>query len=143
MANPKGVRLTGTRLGVPNKKTQQHIREAGKRVAEARKLGRKQAVDVLDDLMNTAMAMAAKYQPATSDHLPRDDAKFLQWIQTAGLFAKNLAEFQTPKFRAVMIQTPPSLGDAEITIDQKGNILEIDDPKKLARVYAQMVRRVG
>lgn len=140
MANP---RPTGTRRGVPNKKTQAHIRAAGSRAAEARKLGRPQAVEVLDNLMNTAMTMASQYQPPAAGMEPKDHDKFLEWIQTAGVFAKHLADFQSPKFRAVVVQTPTPIGDADMTIDQEGKILEIDDPKKLARVYAQMVRRVG
>lgn len=139
----KGQKSGGRKPGALNKKTVEHLKTAGKQISEAKKLGKPLAIEVLDNLMNTAMAMASKYQPPTSDQPPRDHDKFLQWIQTAGLFAKNLADFQSPKFKAVMVQTSSPVGESDMTIDQEGKILEIDDPKKLARVYAQMVRRVG
>ena len=146
MPRPKGSpKFGGKQKGRLNNATIAKIQEASIRAAEARKLGRKQAVDVLDDLMHTAMGMASKYQPPVKGADPVDENKFKEWLQIAGVFAKNLADFQSPKFKAVMVQTGPTLVTPEdaTTIDQDGNILDIDDPKKLARVYASMVRRVG
>jgi hypothetical protein len=124
MPRPKGSpKFGGKQKGRLNNATIAKIQEASIRAAEARKLGRKQAVDVLDDLMHTAMGMASKYQPPVKGADPVDETKF----------------------KAVMVQTGPTLVTPEdaTTIDQGGNILDIDDPKKLARVYASMVRRVG
>ena len=138
-----GTKRGGRARGQINNKTRDLLKEAGKQVTEAKKLGRKSAIEVLDDLMHTAMGMAVKYQPPAPGAEPIDSQKFMEWIQIAGTFAKGLADFQSPKFRAIMVSAPTRGQDAAPTIDQQGNVLDIDDPKQLARAYASMVRRVG
>jgi hypothetical protein len=142
----KGRRTGGREKGTPNKTTRDRIAivAASERATQAKKLGRKQATEVLDDLMHTAMSMAVKYQPPAPGMESPDEAKFMEWLQVAGVFAKALAGFQTPKLKAVMVNLAPTLPEQKpATIDQQGNVLDMDDPKQLARVYASMVRRVG
>lgn len=139
----KGLKTGGRQRGTPNKDTRELLKQAGKQVTEAKKLGRKQAIEVLDDLMHTAMGMAVKYQPPAPGAEPADPDKFMEWIQIAGTFAKSLADFQSPKFRAIMVSAPTRELGTTPTIDQQGNVLDLDDPKQLARAYAAMVRRVG
>lgn len=144
MPKPKGSpKIGGKQKGTLNKSTIARIHEASQRAAQARRMGRKQAVDVLDDLLHTAMGMAVKYQPPVAGAEPANAKEFKEWLQIAGVFAKSLADFQTPKLRAMLVQMADPGIVSDKTIDQEGNVLEIDDAKQLTRIYQSMVRRVG
>lgn len=139
----------GRPVGSINKTTKQKLAEAGRQIAEVRKQGRKTAVEVLDELMATAMGMAAKHQRNVDGNgFLIDKQEFKDWLLIAGKFAKALAEYQTPKLRAIMALQTPTLG-APVdkpgqTIDQDGNnVVGIKDPVVLTRVYMQMMKRVG
>lgn len=139
----RGKKTGGRQKGSLDKSTIEKLAHASRQVGEARKMGRKMAIEVLDDLMHTAMGMAAKYQPPAQGADPVNPSEFKDWLQIAGKFAKALGEYQAPRLKAIMAVQPAPIGEQPATIDQEGNILDIDDPKKLARVYASLVRRVG
>jgi hypothetical protein len=79
---------------------------------EARKRGQKLAREVLDDLMHTFLGMAAKHQPqATGMPLQPgqepNETKFVQYAVLARDTAKELAPFQSPKFKSIEVYQAP------------------------------------
>lgn len=79
---------------------------AGRSTDERKKL----AVDTLETLMNLAMGKVALHQPIPHDfteemrkgRLPNDDL-FERWMTKAGGFARDLAPYQSPTFKAVAV----------------------------------------
>jgi hypothetical protein len=81
-------------------------------VTEARKRGQKLAREVLDDLMHTFLGMAAKHQPvpsgaALSPGQEPNEAKFKEYALMARDTAKELAPFQSPKYRSIEVYQAP------------------------------------
>ena len=80
---------------------------------EARKRGQKLAREVLDDLMHTFLGMAAKHQPV-SPGMPLqpgqepNETKFVQYAVLARDTAKELAPFQSPKFKSIEVYQAPT-----------------------------------
>lgn len=111
----KGERRGGRAKGTPNKATRERHLLAQRIAAEQQgKPGRKLAKEVLDDLMHTALGMAAKYQPLPAGVVPMngqkpDEAKFVEYLKLAGGFATDLAPYQSFRFKAVLMsqETPP------------------------------------
>jgi hypothetical protein len=103
---------SGRQRGVPNRRTVEAALEAERAVTAARtsqgikKLGK----EILDDFANLFAGMAAYYQPAP-DGMParpnQNENKFDKYAVLAVKTAEKLAEFQSPKFRALMITPPP------------------------------------
>jgi hypothetical protein len=80
------------------------------REAPGKKLGK----EVLEEFMLVARGMAAKYQPAPPGQ-PRNphqnETKFLTYAEMAIKCASDLAEYQSPKFRAIAVRVddiPPT-----------------------------------
>lgn len=113
---------SGRKLGSPNKRTiergirlrleeeaRQKLLEVGTDNAtevQVRTQGKKLAKDVLRDLMELSVGMAAMYQlapPGMAENVNADEDKFLQWFGLAGDMAKNLAPYESPRYSAVMV----------------------------------------
>jgi hypothetical protein len=146
---PKGTRLGGRQKGTPNKRTIQRLQEASENIGAIRKLGQKKATEVLNDLMHIAMGMTAKYQQrllaADRNNQPyvlEDYERFMQGMQMAGIFARELAPFQDPKYSTIKVQMPEPMtpGDGAREV---GNVTVIDDAVAATRVYQRLIRRVG
>src|SRR5882757_1920652 len=111
----KGQRFGGRVGGVPNKKTVRIAQEAAAMVAQTRQKRQKLAISVLGDFMTLFAGMAAYYQPpppgqeAPPERKP-DEAKFLTYARLAVETAADLANYQSPKFKALMVGGP-SLDD--------------------------------
>jgi hypothetical protein len=153
---PKGTRYGGRGKGTPNKRTVASIIEASQQVGEIKKLGQKKATEVLNDLMQTSMSFAARYQKRIMDTTTagtepgqEDLDRFWKAMECAGTFAKALAPFQDPTFKAIAVSMAPTIpqgaaaqpGDGAKEI--KGRVVKLDDPVALGRLYQQMVKRIA
>lgn len=142
----------GRKAGGMNRRSIQKIEEARIANAVTRGQGKKLGKEVLEEFMHLFAGMAAQYQPLP-EGMPippgrnPDEEKFLGYAKLAVDTAKALADFQSPKFKAIaVVAPPPGAGDDlanPITRSQAGNIVRINDPAALARVYQKMIKQVG
>ncbi len=143
----KGTRPGGRRGNTPNKRTTEAIERARLDVENARGAGKKLGKEVLEEFMHLFAGMAAQYQPLPANVVipgrePNED-KFLTYAKLAVQTAKDLADFQSPKFRAIMVSAPTDQPGKTINPDGS-NVTQLpSDAAALARVYTNMVRRVG
>lgn len=87
------------------------------REAEREGRGRKQAVDVLDDVMHAAYGLMAQHQPLQPGEMPSlgrepNDEKFRYFMEQTKDAAAKLAAFQSPKFKSITIGVDTSLAAA-------------------------------
>lgn len=87
------------------------------REAEREGRGRKQAVDVLDDVMHAAYGLMAQHQPLQPGEVPAagrepNDEKFRYFMEQTKDAAAKLAAFQSPKFKSITIGVDTSLAAA-------------------------------
>lgn len=113
--SPKGVRQGGKQKGQPNKATIEQALEAERVIVQAKKEGRKLGKEMLWDIAELMLGMAAVYQPTHPQILPgqpgynphQNEDKFRFYITTGAEVARDLADFQSPKFKAIAIVPPP------------------------------------
>lgn len=146
----KGNKTGGRQRGTPNRRTTEALerervaRQAQQEVDKARAANTKLGKDVLEEFMKTFAGMAAYYQPVPegmpipSGRKPSED-KFLTYARLTVETARDLANFQSPRFRAVQIMTPPA---NPLLPAKAGNVHTIDDPAAVARLYQNMVKQV-
>jgi hypothetical protein len=112
-----GERRGGRTAGTPNRATVERALEAEQALAEVKK-GRKLGKDMLWDLAELFLGMTAVYQPnhpRLKDAPPgtpgvnpyADEEKFMTYAIAARDTARALADFQSPRFRAVAIMPAP------------------------------------
>lgn len=147
-----GERRGGRKKGVPNKATIE-ARERAARELDAAKAGEKQiGKDVIEEMMFIAKGATASFQPVSEEQAQRAQAagqtnvkpragdmeKFGQWWDRTVFAAKELAKYQSPTFRAIMVSTA---GDAPKNDPKQieGNVVPIDDPVGAGRVYRRIV----
>lgn len=117
--------------GTPNKATAEREALLARVVAEQtqQKPGRKLAREVLDDLMHTFLGMAAQAQPLPEGVVPMpgqkpDPVKFVEYATLAGSFAKDLAPYQSPRFKAVVNLAETNPGGMPLTPSTVGPAIE-------------------
>jgi hypothetical protein len=144
---PKGTRVGGRQKGSLNKRTVKQMEEASTQVGAIRRQGQKKATEVLNDLMQTSMGLAAQYQrrivdaAAKSQEPSKDDlVTFWKAIESTGVFAKALAPFQDPTFKAITVSMSPP--DPVQPGQPAATIYDITDAVVVSRLYAKMVRRI-
>ena len=148
----KGQRNGGRQKGTPNKRTTERLeaeriaQQAQQEVDKARQANTKLGKDILEEFMKTFAGMAAYHQPvpegmAIPTGRKPDEAKFLTYARLAAETAAKLAEFQSPKFKAIQVMTPPP-NPLPAPTSKEGNVLTLDDPVAIARVYQNMVKQV-
>lgn len=147
----KGMRPGGRKKGGLNKRTIEKVEEARIAVENARGAGKKLAKEVLEDFMHLFARMADAHHGAALGQqtaiqpngnkpvFEPSEEKFQIYAKLAVDTAKALADFQSPKFRAIMVTAPT--GDPEKPmVTRDGNLLTIDDPIAAARVYARIMK---
>lgn len=114
MAGKKGV-SGGARTGAGrpkgslSKSTIERAALAERIIAEQKQQpGKKLAREVLDDFMHLFTGLAAMHQPLPDNVLPQpgqkpDEAKFLNYAKLAVDVAGQLANYQSPKFKAIVM----------------------------------------
>ena len=127
----RGKKTGGRAKGTPNKASIEREALLARLTAEQtqQKPGRKLAREVLDDLMHLALGMAAKYQPLPEGVVPMagqkpDELKFIEYATLAGSFAKDLAPYQSPRFKAVMNLAETTPGGVPLTPSTVGPAIE-------------------
>lgn len=140
-----GERRGGRTKGKKNRGTIEKERVAAeiaaRTVMDARVAGKKLAKEVLEEFMFLFAGMAATYQPlppgtiTPPGHEP-DPAKFNEYARLTVHCASKLAPYQSPTFAAIAISTPGLPVPSQPSGD---NVIRLDDPIALARVYARIV----
>jgi hypothetical protein len=146
----KGMRPGGRSKGTPNKVTVQRVETARVELERARGRDVKLGKDVLEEFMMLFAGMAAAHQPLPAGMPPPpgrtpDETKFLTYARLTVDTAKALADFQSPKFKAIMVAMQPGAGgDQKPPEDflRSENIIHLKDPTAIARVYQRMVKSV-
>jgi len=151
----KGMRIGGRQKGTLNKRTQEALeaarierqaQEAANAVAHKTK---KLAKDVLEDYVQAFAGMAAVYQNRIALAFQKNETPsradldgFEKWGGMTAKFAGDLAAFQSPKFKAIAVMTPPPELNPAKPKPGDDNVVTIDDPVAMSRVYARMVKQV-
>lgn len=147
----KGMRFGGRTKGTPNRRTVERLeaeriaRQAQDEVNKAHIAKVKLAKDVLEDYMSAFHNVAAYYQnriarayAAGGEPSKADMSEFEKWGTLTAQTAKNLAEFQSPKFKAIAITAPPpsdvSVANDDARVDRK-------DPIAMANFYKKAITR--
>ena len=117
--------------------------ESARRIAEeARAAGRKLANEVLDEFMQLFAGMAAYYQPHPTKKTGHEDpAQFKEFARLTVETAKALAPFQSPTYKAIEVRAPAPEPVAKIINAE--NVVAIDDPVALSRVYQRRISGIG
>jgi hypothetical protein len=148
-----GERRGGRQKGTLNKRTVAKIMEASDQASAALRSGKKLAMHVLDDFMQLTAGMAAHYQPAppgapANPHA--NEQKFWHAVEHVRDFAKALAPYQSPTFKAIAVVAPPSqdLGmvptaSGSLPRPQGENVIDLTDAEQLTRVYKRRIAGVG
>lgn len=142
-----GERRGGRAAGVPNRKTIENLAKAERRFEEAKAVGEKLGIDVLRDFMKAFQDKAAYHQPIPDGvEIPRgrkpDEPLFAKYGKLAIEAAGDLAQYETPKLRAILVAGGPMMPGAAgsllppPTLDAVANE---NDPGKLYRVYQQVI----
>lgn len=118
---PGGPKTGGRKKGSVNKTT---LERAAAIQAEARARDQKTGVDVMRDVMNRYLGMAAKYQPLIEGGAPNpnhDEKKYLAFLRVAGDFGDKLAPYETPRLQSTTLRsdTPEQPIEVKLTIVRK------------------------
>jgi hypothetical protein len=134
----------GRPKGLKNRATIEREINAAQVIDRARKEGRDLAVTVLERLMNVAEKIAVETRPQAAGGAPNKNGdwdRFGEWFDRTAYCAEKLANYQSPKLRAVQVFAQ-TLEPAQRPTDGD-NVVVLDDPVAIARVYANMVKRVA
>lgn len=154
MAGTGGARPGAGRPKGVSKATLEKIALAQREVAGAKASGKKLAKEVLDEFMQLFAGMAAYYQPTPAtvpqQNANQDESKFKEYAVLACEQAAELAQYQSPKLRAILMPLPPP-GDQpgrliEATANAPGgqNVTPLStDPEVLQQIYRRRIAQVG
>jgi hypothetical protein len=123
-------------------------REEKARIAEQMLTGgkpEKLGKQVLHDFMELFAGMAAAYQPlppgvVSAPGRTPDDAKFEKYARLAVDTAAKLAEYQSPKLKAIAVVPPPLPPDPRMIDGEK--VVALHDAEELSRIYQRRVQAV-
>lgn len=138
----------GRPKGRLNRATEERLFRQAAEQANSIKNGKKLAKDVLDEFMMLCAGMAATYQPSPPNgtlNQNEDQEKFWKATEMTLAFAAALAKYQSPTFKAqfVMQQTMQQpLGSAVEPKQLPGNVIALDDPEALQRIYKMRIAQV-
>jgi hypothetical protein len=108
--------------------------------------GKQLSKDILEEFMMVARGMAARYQPALPGQ-PRNpyqnETKFLTYAQMAIKCASDLAEYQSPKFKAIAVRVEDVPATAPGPPPEGGDVLPFPrDPVAASRLYLRFMSAV-
>ncbi|MHB8272699.1 hypothetical protein [Bradyrhizobium sp.] len=146
----KGQRFGGRPKGAKNKATIEREVNAAQVIDRARKEGRDLAVTVLERLMNVAEGACGLNRPVPAKDLAAgakenpdgDWGRFGEWFDRTAYCAKELAKYQSPQLKAIAVMEAPQVV-APVPHRAGDNVVYLDDPAALGRVYSQMVKRIA
>jgi hypothetical protein len=90
--------------------------------------------------------MAARYQPAPPGQPKKpgqNETKFFMWAEFAVNCASDLANYQSPKFKAIAVRAEDVPATAPSPPSEDGNVLPFPrDPVEASRVYLRFMSAV-
>lgn len=150
----KGERIGGRQKNTPNKRTTEALEreriaeQAKNEVDKAARQHIKLGKDILEDYVKAFAAIAAVYQnrvatkfAAGGEPTQAELDAFEKWGSLVAQHAKALADFQSPKFKAIAVVAPPP--SPERPAPSASNVREINDQHAMARVYQQMIQKTA
>lgn len=150
----KGHKTGGRQRGSANKATKERLEQervalqAQREVDKARAANTVLGKDMLERFMITFAGMAAHHQPIPEGQVAQpgrkpDESKFLTYAKLTVETARDLAQFQSPKFKAIQVIAPPAnIPPPTPATGPGGNVITLDDPVALTRVYQQLIKQV-
>lgn len=119
----------GRRKGSPNKTT---LERAAAVQAMVKAQDQKTGVEVMRDVMNRYLSMAAKYQPFASEGVANpnhDEKKYLAFLRVAGDFGDKLAPYETPRLAQTTLRsdTPEEPIAVKLTIVHSKRLTQAPD----------------
>lgn len=165
----------GRKPGSKNKKTIEREKMEAEKAAAAlaavdlkRHRGQRLAVEVLEDMMTLFYGLVARHQPWPKEQgkNPHEDIRlFKEYSKLATTTAAELAQYQQPKFRAVMVAMSPGMpmpgaegavvpatplpppgaseGQGGAPAEDSRKVVAIDDVATLTRIYQSRMARFG
>jgi hypothetical protein len=146
----QGIKTGGRKAGTLNRATVERRLEVARQLEDARNRGVPLAKDRLEELLGIALGVMARFQPVTVQIVHQTGAagnakgpqqsenwsRFGEWFDRAVYCAKELAQYQSAKLRAITVTpTPPPAPPKE-------NIDEITDPNVLSEIYRRRITQV-
>jgi hypothetical protein len=111
--------------------------------------GRKLGKDVLEEFMMVAAGMAARYRPAPPGQPKKpgqNEAKFLTYAEFAVNCAWKLAEYQSPKFRAIAVRVEDVPAAADVPgppAENDTSVLQFpSDPVAASKLYLRFMSAI-
>lgn len=158
----KGQRFGGRAKGVPNKSTIERLQrekiaeqvaadlgkpEAARAIARVMSRNRVLAKDEIEDVIPILKGIVAKFQEPVmgagvvlAESLKDDKgwSRFKDWLELYIETCFKLAEFQSPKYRAIaVVANPPDPAKSN------DNVIRLNDPVGAARVYRTLIAKVS
>jgi hypothetical protein len=156
MPVPKGTRFGGRAKGTMNKATRERLEaeriaeQARKEVDDAYNRNKKLGKDMLEQYMMAFHGIAAIHQnniaqavSAGQEIAPADLAGFKEWGKLVVDTADKLADYQSPRFKAIAVVAPPPSANGTELKRGDDNIYRLDDPVMISKVYANLIRKAG
>lgn len=144
----KGERRGGRPKGMPNQKTIERALQAEADLTAAEVNGKKLGKDYLEQYTEAFHSIAAYYQNQIALAVQQGGvppaaalAGFEKWGSLVVKAAREAAEFQSPKFRALAVAVAP--GGMSGGVDPKvvdGTVVPLNDNVGASRVYRQIVK---
>lgn len=150
MASGRGHHLKGRKLGgrtknTPNKATVERAEIARLQNEESVRKGIKLGKQMLEDYMMAFHNQAVVFQPLPAGvSIPGrtpDPAQFMAWGRLVVETAYKLADFQSPKFRAIQVVAPAD--DRQQGRIIEGKAVDVTDAVAAGRTYLRLVKGVG
>jgi hypothetical protein len=147
-SNNKGKGRFGGRVkGTPNRVTVEKLEVARIAVEQAKGRNVKLGKEILEEFMMLFAGMAAQCQPipegmATPPGRTPDEPKFIEYATLAVKTAKDLADFQSPKFKAIMVSGAPGEDAPRLLPTGGDNVVTIHDAVALSRIYQRRIKAV-
>lgn len=127
----------GRKRGGKNKRTVELELATAREIDSARISGRELAKDVLDRLMRIAEGAASLHKPNEAGQ-GGDWSLFGEWFDRTAWVAKELAKYQSPQLRAVVVSMPGSPVPEPKVVE--GKVLNMKDPRVVAAAYVRLVK---
>jgi len=151
-AGGKRGQKKGTLQKIDEANVQEQIAAALATAEKMRNARKKLAKEELEDFVPILREVVARFQrramrpgedgratagPDQTQFDPGDWKMLKEWMEFYVYTLDALADYQSPKFKAIAVMAPPPSEPAPA--ERKDNVVQIDDPAALARVYQRRI----
>ena len=148
MANGGRRPGAGRKAGGKTKATLLREQKVAAVIDRSRREGRELGIDVLERMMKLCEGAAAEFRPTTQKDVAKgatlnpdgDEPVFGQWVDRTIFCAKEIAKYETPQLRAIMVHDA-GRGATPASEAERSNVVRINDPLALSRRYEQLMKR--